>query len=165
MVTPMPDPRPLLLIDIDGVLNPFVPTGDPIPAGYAERRIGGQRMLLNDAHGTWLRTLADRFDLVWVSTWEAEANALVAPAIHAPLDLPFIAFAERTPDGWTWKLPAVQRYAGERPLAWLDDDPGPDVAAWAAGRASPTLVISPDPRIGWTEDQHRRLLDFAAELG
>ncbi len=70
-------------------------------------------------------------------------NALIGPAINAPPDLPFISFAERTHGGWTWKLPAVKRYAGERSVAWLVDDPGSDVDAWATRRGSLTLIIRP----------------------
>jgi len=159
----MSDRKPLLLVDIDGVLNPFVPEGEPLPSGYVRHTVAGQRVLLRLDHGMWLRALAARFELVWVSTWEAEANTLVGPLIGAPPDLPYIRFSERTADGWTWKLPAVRRFAGDRPLAWLDDDPGPDVAAWAATRGAPTLVVSPDPRAGWTEVEYRRLVAFAAD--
>ncbi len=160
-----PDQKPLLLVDIDGVLNPFVRAGDLMPEGYTEHVIAGQQVLLRRIHGEWLHDLADRFELAWVSTWEAASNTLIGPAIGAPPELPYIEFRERTDDGWTWKLPAVRRYAEDRALAWLDDDPGPDAAGWAATRAARTLIVSPDPRTGWTEDEYRQLVAFGAEGG
>jgi hypothetical protein len=158
------DMKPLLLVDIDGVLNPFVRAGDLAPDGYAEHEIAGLHVLLRRVHGEWLRDLARVFELAWVSTWEADSSPLIGAVIGAPPDLPWIEFRERTPDGWTWKLPAVRRFAGDRPLAWLDDDPGPDAADWAATRDARTLIVSPDPRTGWTEDEYHRLLAFASEV-
>lgn len=90
-----------------------------------------------------------------------DANAFIGPAIDAPPDLPFISFSEQTQGGWTWKLPAVKRYVGERPVAWLDDDPGSDVDEWAAGRGSPTLIARPDPVAGWVSAEYETLLRFA----
>lgn len=62
--------RPLLLIYVDGVLNPFVPTGDPMPDGFEAHRIDGIRVLLAARHGEWLRSLMPAYDLVWATTWE-----------------------------------------------------------------------------------------------
>jgi hypothetical protein len=115
--------RPLLLIDVDGVLNPYVRPGAAPPDGYAVHHLGGQRVVLSFQHGAWLHELAEQFDLAWVTAWEAEANSLIGPMIGAPPDLPVIQFHERLVDGWIWKLPAVRRFAEDRPMAWLDDDP------------------------------------------
>ncbi len=71
-------------------------------------------------------------------------NAFIGPAINAPPDLPFISFAERTRGGWTWKLPAVKRYVGERSVA-----------------CSLTLIIRPDPLAGWSRAEYDELLRFA----
>jgi hypothetical protein len=43
--------RPLLLIDVDGVLNPFVRAGAELPEGYAVHHLGGQRVVLAVQHG------------------------------------------------------------------------------------------------------------------
>lgn len=152
--------RPLLLIDVDGVLNPYVRAGAAPPDGYAAHPLGGQRVVLSVQHGIWLHELAEHFDLAWVTTWEAEANALIGPIIGAPPDLPVIQFRERSVDGWIWKLPALRRFAEDRPMAWLDDDPGLDADEWASSRVAPTLLVAPDPRLGWTLAEFEQLMAF-----
>jgi hypothetical protein len=64
------------------------------------------------------------------------------------------------------KLAPVIRFAGRRPLAWIDDALVPEARAWAARRRVPTLLIGIDPAEGLTRpvieqclqraDDHRR---------
>jgi hypothetical protein len=56
-----------------------------------------------------------------------------------------------------WKFPAVARFAGDRPLAWFDDDFGlypaageEFVARRGAGRVK---LVGVDPHVGITEAQ------------
>lgn len=51
------DPSTTLLLDVGGVLNPFIPTGEALPDGFEEHRIDGIRVLLAPRHGEWLRSL------------------------------------------------------------------------------------------------------------
>ena len=60
----------------------------------------------------------------------------------------------------TWKLPDVQGFVGDRPLAWVDDDLGPDAFAWAEQRETPTLLIRTEPSVGLTEQDVGRLEGF-----
>jgi hypothetical protein len=137
--------RGLLLLDVDGPLNPYAAKRTRRPPGYetfrytadgdwltgriAQRR-KGIRVWLNPGHGARLRALAAEADLelVWSTTWQHQANALVASAIGLD-SLPVIEFPEtdhasvggwRRDDGWKW--PSVAEYADGRPLAWLDDE-------------------------------------------
>jgi hypothetical protein len=59
--------RPLLLLDVDGPLNPHRAQG--IPVGYEQHEIveGAKTwvVLLNPRHGVGLNALAKVFDLVW----------------------------------------------------------------------------------------------------
>lgn len=70
----MSDPLPLLLVDIDGVLNVY--GVEECPTGYAEYELfpaDDEPTRLAVIHGTWLRELGSAFDLVWASGWGVQA--------------------------------------------------------------------------------------------
>jgi hypothetical protein len=155
----MVNPPPLLLLDIDGVLNPWA--ADSCPPGYVEHRfrIGWRRTRLawlRPEHGPALRDLAERTgaELVWATSWAHDANTMVGAALGLP-PLPVIEFAGPHADtGRDWKYRAVARFAYGRPLAWLDDDFDlrPDAkASFFAKRDLPTLLTPIDPAVGVTE--------------
>lgn len=157
----MDDRKPLFLIDVDGVLNPFA--ARVCPQGFSEHRLAGFRVWLSTRHGEWLKALAADFDLVWATTWEQQANDLIGPAIGLTERLPVISMAKVGP-GPTWKLPAVEVYVGSRPFAWLEDDLFNDARSWAKDRGHPTLLLATDPGVGFTRAQFERAQRFAHEL-
>ena len=150
---------PLLLLDVDGVLNPFAAAA--CPPGYTEHDFfpGEEPVRLCPAHGSWLQELAARFQIVWATAWGADANRLLAPRLRLP-ELPVIAFPP-VPFHPRDKLPAIIRYAGHRPLAWIDDAIPPETHAWAASRRVPTLLISIDPAEGLTRPAVDQALRWA----
>ena len=147
--------RPLLLLDVDGVLLVVrAAWDDDLEADY-------EPSLHPDA-GTWLAELAAAFDLVWATTWEHLANRVIAPALGLP-PLPAIEFDmdRRAP---TAKLPSVIAWVGDRPCAWIDDDLQHDADTWAAGRTVPTLLVHADMTIGMERHHVDRLLAWAREV-
>ena len=144
----MPARLPLLLLDVDGVLNPHA--APCCPPGYTEHELfpGEEAVRVGAAHGRWLTELATRFQLAWATAWGAEANRLLAPLLEIP-ELPVIGFPP-VPFHPRDKLPAVARYAGGRPLAWVDDQLPAETRAWAAARRAPALLIEVDPADGLT---------------
>lgn len=162
-VQPTGAARPLLLVDVDGVLNPFAVRRGVLPRGFTEHAILGYRVLLARHHGDWLNGLADRFELVWATTWEDDANTLIAPLVGLPTDLPVIAFPNPQATG-TWKLPAVAAYVGDRPAAWIDDDLGSDAVRWRDLRTAPTLLLRCDPAVGLVRRHIKALERFADRL-
>ncbi|MEU9718965.1 HAD domain-containing protein [Streptomyces sp. NPDC047976] len=124
--------KPLLLIDVDGPLNPYAAQAQRRPEGYTTHRMrptgftDGKplRVWLNPGHGAELLALADAYDLVWATTWKDEANDWIGPQLGLPR-LPFIDWPVmhgRAPRGTFWKTQYVLEYAGTRPFAWIDDD-------------------------------------------
>lgn len=84
---------------------------------------------------------------------------LVASRIGLRGELPVIEFARRRAVE-TWKLRDVERFVGDRPFAWVDDEIGADAFAWAERREAPTLLLRVQALIGLTEEQVWRLEDF-----
>ena len=59
--------------------------------------------------------------------------------------------------------PAVLRFAGRRPLTWIDDALPTEAHAWAAKRRIPTLLIGIDPAEGLTRHVIEQSLQWADE--
>jgi hypothetical protein len=125
----VPAERPLVLLDVDGPLNPYAAKSTRRPLGYDTYRLAPQgwserrplRVWLKSTHGDLLLALAELTDaeLVWCTTWNDEANTLIGPKIGLP-ELPTIVVDAHHRH---WKFPAVLEYAGAtRPLLWFDDD-------------------------------------------
>jgi hypothetical protein len=157
------DPRPLLLVDVDGVLNPWLAVGCP-PGFRAYSFFSGERVLLSEGHGDLLRGLATSFELVWATAWEHKANRLICPVIALP-ELPVIEFPVTGPDYVFRKLPAVIDAVGDRPCAWIDDEHQPAHYRWADERGVPTLIVDIDPAEGLTGRVAKQLAEWAAALG
>lgn len=120
------DDRALLLLDVDGVLHPYAASRRWLDkSAYRKRNItaGGDGTFpvwLNREHGTWLLTLAESagLKLAWCTTWEHLANELLRVQLGLP-ELPVIEFTTRE---HRWKFGPALDYAGDRPLAWFDDE-------------------------------------------
>jgi hypothetical protein len=159
-------PRPLLLVDIDGVLSLF--GFDPVrpPAGRFVT-VDGIIHFLSDDGGERLLALADAFELVWCSGWEEKADEHLPFALGLPAGLHHLSFAPAAEaSGRHWKLHAIDAYAGpERPLAWIDDGHDDSCREWAAARPAPTLLVPTAPATGLTAEHTALLWAWAADLG
>ena len=102
-----------------------------------------------------LRSLADSYELVWCSGWEEKAPAYLPAALGLPADIPHLSFEHNPGRGHGhWKLAAIDAYAGpDRPLVWVDDALDERCHAWARARPGPTLLVSTDPAVGFSDDQ------------
>ncbi|MFF5019437.1 hypothetical protein [Streptomyces sp. NPDC001165] len=181
----MTDTKPLLLLDVDGPLNPFGAPPHRRPAGYQthrmkpdnwiaqhdglpEHRVKPLRVWLNPAHGPALMALP--YELVWATTWEHDANDWIGWRIGLPReqDLPVIEFGDQwtvRPDGTYVKTWPVVAYAAGRPFAWVDDQISDvDRAYVDRHHPGPALLHWVDPRKGLTEDDFAVLADWAARI-
>lgn len=157
------DGRPLLLVDVDGVLALFNLRGDP-PAGMWHM-IEGFPYYLSTATAALLHELAEHYDLVWCTGWEHRANDHLPRLLGVPGPLPVITFA-RNPGRANahWKLDEIAAYAADRPLAWIDDALDDQCHSWASTRAaagSPTLLVQTEPHQGMHREHVDTLIAFA----
>lgn len=157
--------RPLLLIDIDGVISLFGFPPERRPEG-SFHAIDGMPHFLSTAAAQHLLGLVSVFDLVWCSGWEEKADEYLPFLLGLPAGLPFLSF-ERDVGGITgarphWKLDAIDSHAGpDRPLAWLDDAFNEACHTWADARPGPTLLVQTRPEAGLTEREASRLRAWA----
>ena len=154
--------KPLLFVDIDGVLSVFGFRPGTRPQG-TWIDVDGVWHLISGAAAGHLLALTDAFDLVWCSGWEDKADEHLFPALGLPVRPPFLTFSAPT-SAVHWKLAAVDRHAGDRPAAWIDDAFDASCHAWAAARRAPTLLVATDPATGMTDVHVARLERFAAGL-
>lgn len=157
--------RPLLFVDVDGVISLFGFDSD-VPAAVEWAYVDGVPHCLSLAAGRELVRLAGAFELVWATGWEERANDYLPRLLGLPWpELPVVRFDEAPkPGGAHWKLPAIERFAGSRPLAWIDDNLDESCHQWARRRGAPTLLVETEPSRGLTRDHAARLLSWARSL-
>jgi hypothetical protein len=134
-----------LFVDIDGVISLF---GFP----SAERPAG-----------TWLNV--DGVPHLISATAPGHLLALtdLVHALGLPARPPFLTFSASTVQEH-WKLAAVDRHAGRRPAAWIDDAFDDSCHAWAEARRAPTLLVTTDPAVGLTGEHVTDLTAWARRL-
>jgi hypothetical protein len=162
MNPPQRSDKPVLFVDVDGVISLFgFPSGRP-PAG-SWVSVDGLPHLISATAGEHLLELARMFELVWCTGWEERADEHLPHLLRLPDRPPFLTFG--VPTGTRhWKLQSIERHAGERPLAWIDDGFDDSCRAWAAARRAPTLLVATDPAVGLAEGHLRHLEEWAQGL-
>lgn len=175
--------KPVLLIDIDGVLCPFMEC-----EGYEMFHLPeGDWVWMSQKNGERLARLRQRFDLMWATAWEHQANERILAPLGLEDPLPYIDFtverlgplrrhillppegAQRRAQGGSWKLAWIAQWGDEsgRPLAWIDDDIHEDAIQWAQERADEgvrTLALRIPANTG-LEDNHVEYLEVWADDG
>ena len=164
MKLPANSQLPVLLVDVDGVISLFGFHMDKRPAG-AFLSVDGIPHYLSSTAGEHLRTLSERFELVWCTGWEERANEYLVHALSLPAVLQHLTFdGPPGADERHWKLDAIEGHVGpDRPLAWIDDDHA-GCEPWAAERPGPTLLVTAQPHEGITAAHVEELLVWAAAL-
>ncbi|MGA7703643.1 MAG: HAD domain-containing protein [Solirubrobacteraceae bacterium] len=151
-------------MDVDGVISLFAFEGAPPPAG-SFHSIDGIPHFLSAKAAENLLALTASFELAWASGWEEKANEYLPHLLGLP-KLPHLSFEGRV--GRTnahWKLDSIEAYAGERPMAWIDDAFNEACHEWAGARTEPTLLVQTTPSEGLTQREAGILERWALDLG
>jgi hypothetical protein len=159
--SPQLRPRPLLFVDIDGVISLYgFPANVQPPGTWCQ--VDGIAHLLSATATRHLQQLADSYELVWCSGWEEKANEHL-PHLLGLGPYPHLSFPMLT-DYEHWKLASIEEHAGDRPLAWVDDQHNAACHVWAAARRAPTLLVATDPARGLDDEAAAKLVAWADEL-
>ena len=160
----MAEQRPILAVDVDGVISLFGFQGPIGDVGGRFHLIDGIAHCISDVAGAQLRHLADAYELIWATGWEDRANDHLPLLLGLPGELPCLRFDGRARFGSAhWKLDALEAYSGDRPLAWIDDSLDQSCHDWAAKRAGPTLLVPTESDVGLTEVHTEALVAWARD--
>jgi hypothetical protein len=153
--------RPLLFVDIDGVISLYGFPPDAAPEG-TWTQVDGIAHLLSATAARHLHALAGSYELVWCSGWEEKANEHL-PHLLGLGPFPHLSFPIGN-GSEHWKIAAIVAYAANRPLAWVDDAHDESCQAWAAAREAPTLLVPTDPARGLDDEAFAELAAWPAAL-
>ena len=160
------DDVPILLLDVDGVLNA---AALDLPQGWQRGIFNGFVLSWNPTITTRLRDLHDsgRVEIQWLTTWTTDADRLLAEPMGLPRGLTTHAREDAAPTGFLgifggasgwWKLAVAREVAEAEPdrrIVWIDDDlaqQAQDTGDWLAAHPH-VLVVAPDLFVGLTHEQ------------
>ena len=121
---------------------------------------------LSPQHGPRLLSLG--CDLVWATTWMADANDEVAPRLGLPT-LPVVAWPDSDEDDrgdrLHWKTRELINWAAGRPFVWVDDEITEQDRLFVAAHHGPhALLHRVDHRLGLTDRDFDTIRRWLAAL-
>ena len=153
--------KPLLFVDIDGVLSLWGFGMDGWPSDGTWHQIDGVSHFLSARAASHLQALIESFDPVWCSGWEEKADDYLPLLLGLPR-FPHLTFQRNPGRGLAhWKLDSIDTYAENRSLAWIDDAFNDACFEWAAQRPAPTLLVPTDPATGLDDTAAATLREWA----
>jgi hypothetical protein len=166
----MSDTRPLVLLDVDGVLNLglFASSKQRDRLVYRHKWYSGRagdprdpyasRIVLNRAWGPMLRSLAEAgAELAWATTWNGTANWFIGPLLGLP-ELRWAPAVHRR------KAYTVIPWTEGRPWAWFEDYEDELEVASALSRGRPHCPVLVDRATGLTEENTETVREWLKGL-
>lgn len=162
--------RPILFVDVDGVISTYgFDHQERVPGQF--HMVDGILHHIAPGMDKRLTRLAGYFELLWATGWGERANEHLVGILDLPGELEVVEFAVRpSADGsGHWKLAALtERLDNDsldrRPAAWVDDGHNEACEAWAASRSAPTLLVTTEPAVGLTDAHVETLMEWAMKL-
>jgi hypothetical protein len=155
--------KPLLAVDVDGVISLFGFDGPPQDNPCKFRLIDGMAHCILLEAGDRLRRLMDHYELIWATGWEDRANDHLPLMLGLP-QLPVLHFGRDARFGSAhWKIGPIDEYSKGRALAWIDDSLEPECYEWAAQRPDPTLLVRTDPTRGIEEGHVEAMIAWVTD--
>jgi hypothetical protein len=156
--------RPILAIDVDGVISLFGFEQPPPSEAAKFELVDGMVHCISLLAGKRLLRLAEYYEMVWATGWEDRANDYLPNILGLP-DLPYLTFNGAARFGSAhWKLGPLDEYCAGRAMAWIDDNFDESCYEWARGRSEPTLLIPTEAHLGLEEAHTEALAAWARGL-
>lgn len=153
--------RPVLAVDVDGVISLF---GFEVPIEQAPCKfqlIDGMAHCISLEVGERLQQLVPHYELVWATGWEERANEYLLHLLGLSA-LPVVRFGGNAKFGSAhWKLGPIGKFATGRRLAWIDDSLDESCHQWARDRPEPTLLVPTVPTEGLQDADVQTLIGWA----
>jgi hypothetical protein len=156
--------RPLLAVDVDGVISIFGFDAPPAKEEAQFELIDGMVHCISLLAGQRLLRLAEHYELFWATGWEDRANDYLPNILGLP-QLPHLTFNGAARFGSAhWKLGPLDAYCQGRAMAWIDDNFDESCYEWARERPEPTLLVPTEPQLGLEEAHTEALTGWALGL-
>jgi len=153
-----------IIIDIDGVLNPFYARYSQLE-GFTEYSAQKYSAFLNkELITSWFKKFKDAdVNLVWGSAWFQESN-LILEMLDMDEKWECIKISTEDVGLGTWKIKSIRGWVEDNTspndlLVWIDDELEEDAFLWAAERGN-MLAIKPAKESGLGETDFQEIWDF-----
>lgn len=169
-------PSKVILLDVDGPLNPYAAKATQRPEGYETHRMRPSnwvatkplKVWLNPLHGPSLADLGA--ELIWATMWENDANEWIAPHLDLP-PLSYINWIDwdySNPEGLHPKTKRIvswmNRYRPNSDYIWIDDEPTRKDAAYLEENAHMSAkIMKISPKIGLVDEDFAILRKWMEE--